>query len=425
MRTFSVQHPNRAPFVTVHYIDNTGQQVELTDSIEDFTFDEDVEEDDFIELQIKEDFGLKILNDKAIDTGLVLYFQFGYISGMASLVKSAKIAEIDTTYDVRVKVTIRCTDIGLSLKKSSSSKIWRNMTGAQIAKEIAKKYNIDSVIEDSGYVFKEVAQGNMPDFSFLKYLGTREPNVYLSYCTSAVLYYVKRGINKRSLVTFNFGVDEVIKFNPRINEVPVDKANLGAVSVGVDPRSKKTIVGQSTEDTPEVIGGETVAKTANSYEVIDFANKGLNKLAKAVEGEASAESWISSAKDVLNGIKQPVSTSPDIDPKALEYKAKGKKKKARMSIMVADLETQGNPLITINEVITMSNVATKHEGNWYITGISHHIGNSSYVTSIRLKKDAYQGAKKDTVTNNKTIGKNVEDQKSTKEIKEVIIDFNR
>ena len=44
MRTFSVQHPNRAPFVTVHYIDNTGQQVELTDSIEDFTFDEDVEE---------------------------------------------------------------------------------------------------------------------------------------------------------------------------------------------------------------------------------------------------------------------------------------------------------------------------------------------------------------------------------------------
>lgn len=420
-RTFAVHNPNRAPFVTVHFDGANGAKVELTDYIEKFDFDEDIEELDFVELTIKEAYSLEILNNTKLKTGTLLYFQFGYIGGKASIIKAAKISSIEAVYGKRITVEIKATDVGLALKKSSGNKIWRNMTGSQIATSIAKANSLKFVVEDSGKVFKEIMQGNMPDYSFLKYLGSLEPEVYLSYCNGDTVYYVKRNLGKTSLVTFKYGVDEVIRFNPRLNEVAVDKANIGAIDIGIDAKNKKVVSGKGDDDGDEVVGGNEAFVTFNSsMQVMRETVGSVTKIAAEATGAAANEPYMKDLPAELKTSGASVNVTPSSDPLELKSKAKGRKKKARMNVLVADLEINGNPLIGINEVITIGNVANVHEGNWYVTGVNHTIQSSAYTTVLRLKKDAFNGTKPTKTKNNTSTGADPSQVDTTEKIEYVV-----
>ena len=75
--------------------------------------------------------------------------------------------------------------------------------------------------------------------------------------------------------------------------------------------------------------------------------------------------------------------------------------------MTADLVVEGNPFLFPNKMITMSNVAKRHSGNWFVSKVTHNIdGSGNYTTTLGLKKNGGKvGEEKSKNPVNKKIGK--------------------
>jgi hypothetical protein len=96
-------------------------------------------------------------------------------------------------------------------------------------------------------------------------------------------------------------------------------------------------------------------------------------------------------------------------------------KRNNEKILEATLNIEGNPLLKLSDIITISNVALRHSGNWKIEKISHALGSNAYMTTVTLSKNGTtKASNKDEVTTpstgttvNKTEGKGTGDTKKT------------
>lgn len=69
-------------------------------------------------------------------------------------------------------------------------------------------------------------------------------------------------------------------------------------------------------------------------------------------------------------------------------RANKKQKQNKLKELTATLEVEGNSLLRADTIIYIQGVADIHEGQWYVTKVSHSISNSGYKTSLELKKNA-------------------------------------
>lgn len=396
MRLTRADMPVRSPYCQV-WLQTKGQKdLELTDRIENFNFDEDVEEDDMLTITVKEDFILALVDDPRLVVGATLKFQFGYIGWRISDVRYGKIADIETTYAEHVSLEITAVDLGLAAKKTTSMKVWQNMTGSQIAYAIAAKYNLKTKIEDSTHVFTSLPQGNKPDFAFLKYVAELDSGGdYMAYYTGDELYYIRRKNNTASVVTYHYGVYEVVSFAPKWNEIPLDEAAQGATSIAVDDKTGKVVT--AAADTPLDETLYTFANMATGV-IKETASTAARKLLNPEEFKtasanvATPTDWVTEGSQYYKDLEAqvgrmlPMATS---NPTELSNKAKTKKKKAKQRVLEAVLEVEGNPLIMPTDILTMKGVAKIHSGNWYVMGIEHDMGGgSAYISRIRLRKNS-------------------------------------
>lgn len=150
--------------------------VDLTDYIEDFKFERSDEKDDFLYLTLD---GSRYADfQNAIIVGKSLSFKYGFIEDFSSNYRSTRISEIDIKYSGKMKIILKCLDLGNVIKKIVSEKVWKGKAN-EIAKQIADKYGL--AFEDQiGYNFtsySSLPQAFRTDFEFLKYLAAKEGDI--------------------------------------------------------------------------------------------------------------------------------------------------------------------------------------------------------------------------------------------------------
>lgn len=350
--------------------------------VDDFTFEDCMNEDSMLEIYAypKEGRGESLLDEAVkLDTGNAVEFHFGFMAGDRSLVRKAVVKDIEARYNSSgVRVLVRALTKGVDLKRSTSSKIWKNKTSAEIVREIASKHGLTSEVEDTQHKWPSIPQGNMSDMDFIAYLAKRETDGnFVAYVKDNTLTLVKRKTDAESSVTFTWGDPNgtVISFEPKQRESTSSK---GSSSTSV-----------------------------NTYE-LDKQKISVNKADNASE---KGETTLGDVKIRYNGVDG-VKLSEFIDKKLVRPEsgalssniANSEKKKGQLGLLEASLRIEGNPLIVPNTVITINGVADRYIGNWLVTKARHTINGSGFITTLELVKNGRKRGGDKAKKKNTTVG---------------------
>lgn len=385
----------KAPYFKIYIKEN---QKDISDLVEMFKYEDSLEEDNLIQLDIKSDYAFETIDLDEFIVGTILEAKWGFAGGLKSSVQEAKITDIEVTYADRVKLKVSALDMGNSLKKESSLKIWKGKTIPQIVKEIASKYGLKSVVEASHTVLGDLPQGNKSDFAFLEDLASKgDDGDYIFYIRSDTLYFEKRGVEKKAKFLFSYGEESLISFSPKLKE-SMDK-NAGTSSIGVNPKTKKT---EKTNDknNGKSLGTNMIRRNNES----EFVKKGTEKdfEKKGTEKKETEKGFIEGIveSDFVQGIVEsdfvkkllplpiPTDESSEASSKQHQNTVNSVSKKNKLKTLIGTLKIEGNPVMKTNELVTISNVALRHTGNWLIEKVTHNIGSSEpYTCTCSLLKD--------------------------------------
>jgi len=246
----------KQPFVKIHIKSN---KRDISDRVERFKYEDSLKEDNMVELNIKSNYAFEMADDNDIVTGAIIQFQWGYVGEVSSDVHEARITDVEVTYGERVKMLIRALDMGVAMKKATSLKIWRQKTASQIAQEIAVRYDLEAVIDETDQVWDDIPQGNKSDFDILKDLSQKEVDGdYVFYVSANKLHFVRRGLDKKARFQFKYGEEGVISFAPKWRESTSNSSGTSTKTVAVNPKTKKTVVSKS--DNKGTVLGENLVK---------------------------------------------------------------------------------------------------------------------------------------------------------------------
>lgn len=343
----------KSPFYRVS-IDHSGR--DITDMIDSFTFEDCTEEDDILKIQLKGK-NPSIIDDPDFSEDIVLKFIFGYLDGNQSGIHTAKISDIGYRYGTTIDMNITASDLGRDMKLTESNKIWKNVSTSDIINQIATKYKMQVNIEGTTRKYTSIPQGNMSDFDFIKYLASIEPNNYIYFVKGKTINFVRRKIAQASSGIYTLGDPEggVLGFSVTVKK---DKKNSGSgetKTTGINPDTLENVEGKSNTTTDKT-GRYVYDQNSN---LITDTNTG--KTLSGVVAQSNA------------------------DAKAITDKAKAD---AELEGITASVELEGNCLFLANTTITMSGVAKKHSGNWYVPKVTHKIDRSGYKSIGDLKKNA-------------------------------------
>lgn len=407
----------QAPYYKV-YIGKDANN-DISELVESFVYEDAVEEDSLLRITIKSDYALSLTDDPRIKTGAILVFQFGYLSGQISEQHRARITDLKHKYRDRVTMEIIALDIGTVARKVQEQKIWKNKTSSQIAREIAEKYGLISIVDETKKVWDNLPQGNKSDMQFLNYLAQREDGGnYVVYIRNNDLYFVERSTDESSVRTYIYGDGDgtVMYFEPTFKESSQKGDANASIVATFDPYKgeyKAEVIDNTTESNTGTLGSykkeyktESISKGGGKYVLV-------NENALGDKGRKNAGFNIQSVAP------SPKSHVTDPTPSKTEAYNLGnsKKKSATLKTLVAKLGVVGNPLLVPNTVITMKGVAKVHSGNWLVQKVTHTIKGEGYVTVADLAKNGTNVGKKKAEDANKTVG--AEKQEKTVKVSKV------
>ena len=369
----------RTPFYRL-YLDEKHSR-DISEYVDTLSFEDCMSEDSMVEFKVNANRALELLDNDKVNTGTKLYFQFGFLGEIPSKVHTAIIKDIDTRYGQQgVAVTIRALDRGTDIKRTSSPKIWKNIRSSDIARQIAKKYNLIPVVDSTTKVWDSISQGNRSDMEFLQYVANRELNGnYVAYIRGDELYFVTRGLNKTSSVTFRWGDGDgdVIDFYPKLRESTSKKGASSTSLLSYDTTNQKVQVTNADNKTE---------KDATTLGQVKMVYNGI-------VGEKVSEF-------IDKRIPQPGNAD------TLTNLANSNKKKGSLKLQGASLTVIGNPKLEPNTVITMSGTAERHTGNWLVEKVKHSISSSGYICTMELLKNGKKKGGSVAAKKNVTVGPN-------------------
>lgn len=395
----------KSPFYRV-YLDPIAQ-IEITDNVEGFRYEDCIGKDNLIELKAFDNNALELLNNKALIKGKIVLAHFGYIGGAISPVHRCRITDIDTKYADRVTLTIKALDLGTTMKKSTSLKIWKGKKSSDIAEEIAKKYGLEIVVDKTTKVWDNLPQGHRTDFEFLAYLATKEKDGnYVFFVRNEKLNFVRKGLDKKALFTYTYGEKdtELIEFYAKERESTEDAGAINTNLAHMDPKTK-TVTGTSANNANEK-NALDLAEYKHVYDEngneVSVQNVKTGQFMAAIP--AVADKVYKKVSDIGRTLVHPASSSAEATDMA-NHHHKGKKELVNEAVW----EMRGNPLIYIDELLTMKGVHKRHEGNWYVHKATHNIDSGGYKTTCETQRGANRsiGVKSSNV--NKTVGKKEKD----------------
>jgi phage protein D len=402
-----------APFIEVLVVKSDAEIIDISDQITNFSYKESIEKDNLVEFTIITAYNATIEVDENIEIGAELRFMFGYRGGDRSSVHTCRITDVDYDYiGMNITLKVRALDKGAVMKKVTSTQVYSGKTSSQIATEIAERYGMTAVVDETTEVWDNQPQGGMDDLNFLRKLASQETaGNYMVFIKDNELHFVRRGLDKASDWTFRYGDGNngVIKFKPSYRESTAEAgAGANVQAFGFDNEGGKFTTAEETAEgenkdiatddykvvwsgNGDFLGGQNSKGTSmfSSVESLlgDKVENGLN-----IAGDTKDTSGIGK---ILNTGKQMLSAGNTSD------KAAGVKKAGTIKILEVDMELIGNPLLYVNTMITMERVLKRHAGNWFVTEVSHDITASGYRCKVKMGRNA---TKVPTAKNTKVAG---------------------
>lgn len=351
----------KSPFYRIQVAD-TGE--ELTSRISSFSYEDSSEKDDKLE------FTIAMRNIFEYDSswftkGTRLHFTFGYIGGLQSGKRVAKIANLYPEIGNQLTAKVVAMDLGQFAKKNFATTLWKDKTLSDIAAEIGSKYGLALSIVNTKKKYELLPQGQKSDFDFLKNLALRE-NLDLRI-SGDELVLEERDLGRPSVRTYSYGEPPFMRFSPRHEETKNDTSSQAVASTTINPTNNEVIKSEATIDDE---GKQKLGEYVIRYDA-DGNKKKVPKTKKEAEQKEG---------------KQTVSQNPD--------KAENDKKVTRMqeqkalSSITGTLVIEGDPMIRANEIITIANVPNKYQGNWLVRTVKHNPSSSGYTTTLELAKNA-------------------------------------
>jgi phage protein D len=409
----------RTPFFKV-LIQKTGR--DISSLISRFSYELAVDQDNLLSLDIR-DSKTDIIDDPDLKEGEVLSLSFGYLGGKTSQTYLARISDVIANYQDIISITIRATDLGITMKKGASKKIWKNVRASDIAKSIALANGLAAVVESTPQVYPNIPQGAKSDYEFLKYLESIEKDgSWRFYLRSNELHYTRLKLESESRTTYGYNdANGFVKlFRPYSQELLKDTASRDTVVTTVDPftnQAVQNVVNNSTAKDDVKLGkfvynmnAVNIGYGKNTLTGKSSSNLDVrpSQVKKSQEDPNKSGSIIfSPARNIDEGINA----------------ANKRKKSKSLSDYMANLTIEGDPDAVEDCVITMSGVAKKDTGNWYVSRVAHVISSdNSYETRFALNKNAGKKVTSDETTEQKkvndTVGKpKTEDAPVKKEVK--------
>ena len=388
----------KSPFVKLWVVSqDTGEDIDISDKISRFVFEDSVAIDNMVEFTIIPKYTEVIVEDSDVVEGATIKFQYGYIGGATSVIRSAVIKDVEPDFkSTVVKLMVRALDKGRVLKNTTSNKVWINLKSTDIAKAIADRHKLKVQVDVTTRVWEYYPQGNLDDLTFLRKLADEEQaGNYIVYIQDDTLFFVRRGLDTASRVTITFGQGNngLIGFKPRYRESTAPTEGAGSSIVSFDFENKKTVVAESKPENEE----ENI--TLDDYDLLysdtgDFIAEQTNTESVNPDavgndfGESGLPDIIETGKKIMD-----MATNPD----EVAAKVNSAKKSGTFKVLEGSLRMQGTPNLKPNEIITLKRFFTKYSGNWLIEKIRHEIqGGASYISTLTINKN---GSKKPSSKN--------------------------
>lgn len=391
----------KSPYYKV-LVESTSE--DISQVISSLTYEDCVKEDDMVTINV-EAAEFDLIDKDTFDVGQKIIFQYGFIGGQTSKKKLAVITDSTCKYKKKKGVlTVKARDLGFYTKKLTSKFIYKDKTASEIAKDIAGKFGLKSVIDKTTTKYPALAMGAKTYMEFLKELATTEGSKASDttgpiqvYVRGDTLYFTRRKISAASNRTFVYGDGNgVVKgFETRWEDETAGSASSVTAS-GVDA------------DTGEVI--TTAAKQTENKEVKtgeNTSNFDVNAILQSSTLQSEAEG---------KSVTVPANTKAE-----LEAQAGGIQKDKNSKVLKCTIDIDLDPTIEADIIVTMAGVAKKHSGNWYIEKVTSKVDGGGGATTLHGVKNGTLKATttddtKNTGEQNKTQGAN--DGKTEKTIQQ-------
>ena len=370
--------PNYAPFIKMWAVVD-GVNVDISETVSNLKYKKAIEKENEISFSVERSYVEKLSNG-ILRRGQTLIFQFGFKGGKQSPLQKARVVEIKRKYAANVSFTVRARDLGNAMKKSYSDKIWDGLTTSEICKVIAPRYGLEFFGEDTNYVWSSYPQGQKDDYSFLQELVAKEQDGnYNIYVDSGKLVLEKRGLDRASFLTFEYGKgNRVISFEAIEEEKTASAGGVANANLaGFDPNNKETIEATANKDTEAT--NVDLGQYGNTYSANgELLSTELNVAERFVVDRLFGSS--DQAQDETTfGTKEitPLETKEEVVNKAnTNYKA------AKLKLKKGKLKIMGEPDIKLNSVVTIRGVLAQDEGNYLVQEISHDLAPSGGFTTV-------------------------------------------
>lgn len=377
---------NLDTFKPTFLIEIEGQSLskDITQEIESFSFTDNEEEMDELELCVSNR-NLQFVDDPLFQEGNEIVARFGYVNNLSPR-KKAVIKDIDYDFPDKDAPTIRIKayDKGHKLAGKQNQKVWQKpapgIAYSDIAEEIASANGLRPVVTASRDQHLRVAQSNVSDAQFLQELAAKARakdgdgvTGYAFYVQDDELHFHPRDLEAAPALTLEYFTDQkglLRSFRPSTQSQGAKGAGVATKAVGVDPRKKESVAHIANNDTTP----ERSSLGRKTYLVDGNTGEGAYK--EQESGEIMPSFERSEAFD----------QEPRQEP--AQDAAEGKFKEAEMRQVEATAKTIGIPTLCAKQNVEVTGVGRKFSGVYYCHSVRHKIDDRGYSCELKLKKNA-------------------------------------
>lgn len=356
---------------------------DITHEITSFTFEDNEEEMDVMEVSIT-DRNLQFVDDPLVQEGNEIVARFGYADDLSAR-KVAVIKEIDYDFPETGEPTIKIKayDKGHKLAGKQIQRVWQKpapgILYSEIAEKIASEHGLTPVVTKTVGRHLRVVQGGVSDAQFLRALAVKSRDKdgkgvtgYVFYVQDDELHFHPRHLEKRPALVLEYFTDHegvLRSFTPSTQSQGAKGAGTETKAVGVDPRRKKHVEHKANNATTP----DRTSLGKKTY-LVD-GNTGEGKYRKQESGK------ITQSFDRSEGFHEEPRQEPAQD------KAEGHFKNAELRQVEATAVTIGIPTLRAKQNIEVKGVGRKFSGTYYCTSV-RHIFQDGYSCEIKLKRNA-------------------------------------
>lgn len=356
---------------------------DITHEITSFTFEDNEEELDVMELSITDRY-LQFVDNPLFQEGNEIVARFGYVDNLSPR-KVAVIKEIDYDFPDGGDPTIqlKAYDKGHKLTGRQIQRIWRKpapgILYSEIAEQISKEHGLSPVVTKTVGRHLRVAQGNKSDAQFLKELAGKSRDRdgkgvtgYVFYIQDDELHFHPRKLDSRPALILEYFTDRegvLRSFKPSTQSQSVKGAGTETKAVGVDPRRKAHVEHKANNAS----ASDRTSLGKKTY-LVD-GNTGEGKYRKQESGK------------IVPSLERSEGFHEELRQEPAQGKAESHFKNAEMKQVEATAVTIGIPTIVAKQNLEVRGVGSKFSGAYYCTSV-RHIFQDGYSCELKLKKNA-------------------------------------